>query len=218
MFPRNLEQINEIIVKHIRWRKGDKGGEQADFSDKDLSKLQSGTNYLPRLIDLSEIIFERADLRESVFQSLIFNRANLCSADLRQTDFSNSSMVEADLSNAQIGSTSFVNVDLSNAKFVQAICTNSIDLWGENTFPNFKGANLSGCDFTDADLGRANFENADLTNANLSTVKLSVGNFFGANLTGVKLDKHDFARDSVRANFSNFENAIMKDTSLKTNS
>ena len=86
------------------------------------------------------------------------------------------------------------NINLSGADWSQANL-DSVDL----TAANLSGANLEGANLSNAELSQANLSGANLEGANLSSAELSQANLSGANLTGCVL------RDArlLRANLTN---------------
>ena len=147
------------------------------------------------------------------------NGASLAGVDFTGADLSSASLVAADLrganfTDAEIMRTDFTRANLTGAQLV-SVCPDS---WGDSNLPmetsaKFIGAilvgadlsaapvraNLSECDFRNANLTGANLQqawleeadlrNADLTNADLSGAWLEWANLAGATLVGTRLDE-----------------------------
>jgi uncharacterized protein YjbI with pentapeptide repeats len=129
-----------------------------DWSDRDFTKRdfhgQNLANY-----NMENCIFFLGNLKE----------ANLAGSNLRGADFNSASLDRADLSGCDLREMKFENASAQRAKFDNANLTGAdirrgsvarSSLIGAN-LSNVKGiADLSGADFTDADLRGANMQDS----------------------------------------------------------
>jgi hypothetical protein len=156
------QELKEILEKHLKWFKGEEGGERADLSNADLSY----TNL------------ENANLYKADLSNADLSNAVLSNANLRYANLSNASLYKVDLSNADLSNANLFNVDLYKANLENANLFN-VDL---------SNANLSNAVLSNADLRYANLSDASLYNANLYNVNLENVNLFNANLENANLN------------------------------
>jgi uncharacterized protein YjbI with pentapeptide repeats len=99
------DKLKEILDKHGKWCRGDKGGERADLSDADLSDADLWSANL-RSADLSGANLSDADLWSANLRSADLSGANLSGANLSGANLSG-----ADLSGANLTDTLLSNID-----------------------------------------------------------------------------------------------------------
>src|SRR5262249_12142041 len=87
----------------------------------------------------------------------------------------------------------FKNATAQRAKFSSAISL-STDL----SLANFKGARLTGVNFTDSNLNGATFENADLRGCNFTNANMNASILLHANLDGAIFEGADLTACLVR--------------------
>src|SRR5215468_8853818 len=158
----NCKRVSEILAAHELFFSGREGGARADLSDANLSGADLGSANLSGAI-LRGANLEGADLRRARLSSADLSRANLRKADLRNADLTEASLAGANLEEAQASGIEFFRCDLSHTNFKRALLRNT----------NFRLANVSGAQFSGADLGVAILRETDLTGADLSGVDLS---------------------------------------------
>jgi uncharacterized protein YjbI with pentapeptide repeats len=78
---------------------------------------------------------------------------------------------------------------------------------------NFSGANLAGANFNDANLSGANLTGANLTGADLNSTNLSGANLSGVNLNRAELSSADLS--STHLSYANLSHANLTGTNLK---
>ena len=93
------QELEEILEKHLKWLKGEKGGERANLSYVNLSYA-----------DLSFVNLSYADL----------SNANLFNANLFNANLSNANLSYANLSYANLSYINLVNADLPNVDLSSA--------------------------------------------------------------------------------------------------
>lgn len=90
------EELYEIIDKHKRWLKGERGGEQADLSDTYLQGFNlQGVDL--REANLANANLKFADLRSANLQSANLLYANLRYASLQETNLRDVELYATDL-------------------------------------------------------------------------------------------------------------------------
>jgi uncharacterized protein YjbI with pentapeptide repeats len=169
------DDLSLILEKHLKWLRGEDGGERANLSGANLSRANlSGA-------DLSRANLSRADLSRANLYGANLSEANLSRANLSGANLSRADLSRADLYGANLSRANLSGADLSRANLSRA------DLYGAN----LSRANLSRANLSRADLSRANLYGANLSEANLYGANLSE-----ANLSGAKnLDLSKYAPD-----------------------
>ena len=110
-------KLKEILEKHLRWIKGENGGERANLSGADLSGADLyGAN-------LSGAALSGADLSGANLSGANLSGANLSGANLSGADLSRANLYGADLSGANLSGAdlsraNLYGADLSGAKSV----------------------------------------------------------------------------------------------------
>jgi uncharacterized protein YjbI with pentapeptide repeats len=190
----NADQVREILAAATP-------DNPADLSGKSLESL-----------DLSKVIFKRANL----------SGADLFGAKLDGADLSSANLSRARLDLAWIMRTNFSDADLSNASLMSPVVSRGLEN-NPAEAPIFRGArfagahiiarlsrfDLRGADFTGAvmapdlrnqsmglmrtDLSGANLSGANFTGADLGFALMSFANLSGAVLRGAKLTGADLA-------------------------
>jgi hypothetical protein len=120
----NIDELKTICDKHIKWLRGESGGERANLSRANLSEA-----------DLSGANLSGADL----------SRANLSEADLSGANLSEADLSEADLSRADLSGANLSGADLSralNADYAAALTM----VPSEGSIIGWKKAHSSGAD------------------------------------------------------------------------
>jgi hypothetical protein len=129
------QELKAILGKHLKWLRGEDGGERANLSGAYLSGANLSGAYL------SGAYLSGAYLSE----------ANLSGADLSEADLFGANLSEADLSRANLSGAYLFEANLSEADLSEA------NLSGADLF----GANLSEADLSRANLSRANLSRAN---------------------------------------------------------
>jgi uncharacterized protein YjbI with pentapeptide repeats len=147
----------------------------ADLSDTRLNPADltgsdfTGTKVLRSTASYTQgqnVVFARADLRESSFDVSKFHGANFAGADLRQahlqqTDFTDAIFRGAKLNDADLRNSTLCRADLSGADLRGANLID-VDLTGANVAgANLADANLAGASVTDVDFSKAKNFNPD---------------------------------------------------------
>jgi hypothetical protein len=151
------QELKEILEKHLKWLKGEKGGERADLSKVDLSHVDLSN------ANLSNANLDNANLSNANLDNVSLFNASLENANLEKADLSNANLFYASLSNANLE-----KADLSNANLFNANLDNA------NLYKaDLSNANLYKADLSNANLLNANLDNTSLENASLNSAKLS---------------------------------------------
>jgi len=148
--PPSDEQMIKIL-KHLRWLRDVENGQQADFTEEDLIRVNLSGK------DLDRAIFWQADLTEADLSRAKLSRANLSRADLKQANLREANLGQADLTWADLSDANLIWANLKRADLSRV---------------NLSRAKLNGADLSATDLGRAIFEGATLTNVILSRANL----------------------------------------------
>ena len=125
------KEIKRKLDLHLKWLRGERGGERADLF---------GANLIN--VDLSEANLSRAYLPGANLSGADLSGANLSGANLSGADLSGANLSGADLSGAylsgaDLSEANLINVDLSEANLSRANLFEA-NLFGANLF----GANL----------------------------------------------------------------------------
>lgn len=195
-----LTDIQAVVNVLARRPPGRDRGTVVDLSRTDLRGLKA--MYTDGDINLREVLFTGADLRN----------ADLSSADLRKASLDGANLTEATLSHANLrgaylpkailtdanlcsgetlvdpetGQTDSLCPDLTGVVLDEAILTNATLAQARLTGSSLENADLSGADLTGADLTDADLTGADLTKANLTDAHLTGVALEGAKLDGVR--------------------------------
>ena len=164
------QELKAILGKHLKWLRGEDGGERANLFGANLSRA-----------DLSGANLSRANLSGANLFGANLSRANLSGANLSRANLFGANLFGANLSGADLFGANLFGANLSRADLSGANLSRA-DLSGANLFgANLSRANLSGANLSGANLSRANLFGANLFGANLSRANLFGANLFGAN-------------------------------------
>jgi hypothetical protein len=100
----NRKELEAILEKHLRWLKGEEGGERANLSRADLFRA-----------NLSGADLSGADLSGANLSGANLSGANLFRASLTRADLSGADLSGADLSGANLSGADLTRADLSGA-------------------------------------------------------------------------------------------------------
>jgi len=156
----DANNLKDILDKHSKWLRKEKGGEKADLSGANLTRAN----------------LTRANL----------TGANLSEADLTWADLSGANLTGANLSEANLFEAYLSEADLTRANLTGANLTGAYLSGANLTWANLTGANLSWANLSWANLSRADLTGANLTRANLTWADLFGANLSGADLKDVK--------------------------------
>lgn len=178
--PFEEAQIMAKLVRHRFFLKGDKRGEPADLSFRNLSGL---------------------DISKQALINIVFRGASLAGANLSECDLTGADFFGADLEGADLHGAKLTGADFRGANLCKAILSHC-HLQGSDFSASGKAdsdiarltdakldhamlcqANLNGCDMSGAELVDADLSGADLSRAVLVGAELS-----GASLDNVKLN------------------------------
>jgi len=182
------------------------GGDYAfvDLSDQDLTGIDLSGAYL-EYADLTNTNLTNANLSKAILTHAIFKgtnltNTNLTGANLGTIDFDGVLFSDADLTGATLGKSNIVNTQFERCKMAD-----KMDMFLETKFTqsSFTGSDMHKSIFIDADISGCNFSEADLTESNFINPIMKSVDFSDANLIGVNFVK-------AQADLSNFDNAIMK--------
>ena len=139
------QELKAILGKHLKWLRGEDGGERANLFGANLSRADlSGAN-------LSRADLSGANLFEANLSGANLFEANLFEANLSRADLSGANLFEANLSRANLSGANLSGANLFEANLFEA---------------NLFRANLSGADLFEANLSGANLSGANLSGAN----------------------------------------------------
>jgi uncharacterized protein YjbI with pentapeptide repeats len=125
----NVEEMQEILNKHLMWRRGEEGGECAYLTDANLRGANLRGADLTGA-DLTGADLIGADLRGAYLRGAYLRGANLTGADLRGANLRGANLTDADLTDANLRGADLTGADLRGA--------------------NLRGADLTGADLTGA--------------------------------------------------------------------
>jgi hypothetical protein len=114
-----LEELKDIISKHLKYLTDEEGGERADLSYANLRnadlRYANLSNADLRYADLRNANLRNADLRNADLSYADLSYANLSNANLRNADLRYANLRNADLSYANLRNADLRNADLSYA-------------------------------------------------------------------------------------------------------
>ena len=174
----NGVNLEEILDKHEKWLKHEKGGEKAKLDNVDLSYVDlSGVN-------LFEVDLYNANLTGANLSDTDLSYTNLSYANLRKANLNYTNLKYANLSNANLNNANLIQSDLTSADLTDSNLSNA----------NLKYANLVRGNLRDAilyyaDLSHANLEKGDLSNVDLEYANLMSANLKDAILNNVKYNE-----------------------------
>lgn len=134
MPPVQQEELEIACARHLLWIYDQPGGEQADFSGRDLRDL-----------NLFHMRFSRVSFADAVITDCCMEEGTFSNCDFTGAELRNNSAY-----NAEFVGASFKGADVSDCNFQKACCMSA----------GFSGGRFSGCDFTGADLEDADFTQA----------------------------------------------------------
>jgi len=122
----DANKLKEILDKHSKWLRKEKGGEKANLSGANLSRT-----YLSRA-NLSEANLSGANLSE----------ADLSGADLTWADLSGANLTRANLTRANLSRADLTRANLTGANLTEANLTGANLSWADLSGANLFWANL----------------------------------------------------------------------------
>ncbi len=168
----------------------------ADFTGANLSGAKM-EHALFNEATMADVVLERASGPRAEFMGADLSEAKMAGADLTEADFSAAMIEKADFTGATGVSVWFSKVRGAGAVFAKANLLNSrADQPADLSGADFSGANLRDARWQDTDFSRARFAGADLTNALFTHCR-----FEEADLSGVIAPNADFQKSVfIRAN------------------
>ena len=131
-----VDVIKNILTKHLKWLRREKGGKYADLRRADLFRA-----------DLYNANLSAADLRSADLECANLRYANLCAANLCGANLQGVSLFAANLHGTALRNVTLCCADLRDANLQDA------DLRGANLYgAKLRGANLQGADLREANL------------------------------------------------------------------
>jgi hypothetical protein len=129
------DELREICAKHIKWLRGEEGGERANLQRANLRGANlRGANL--QGADLQDADLQRADLQDADLQDANLQRADLWGADLQRADLQRANLQDADLWGADLQRADLQRANLQDADLQDANLQRA----------NLRGANLQGAD------------------------------------------------------------------------
>jgi len=165
----------------------------ANLREVNLSKAKLHQSYLCDT-DLSDANLSGANLTEANLSKSNLIRADLSCANLNNTDLSNANLLYANLSGADLSFTNLSESLLLCADFIGAIFEHTDFCNSFLVDANFIRTNLSGIDFSGADLTRAQLYGTDLSQAELFKT-----NLFEADLCRSTLIQSNLSNSNITA-------------------
>lgn len=106
------QQFDEILMKHMKWLKGDSGGERGHIENKNLNRLDLFGAHLDRFefysCSFDEATFSVASFQHSLLMDCDFFGADFRNADFRCATICNCDFRFADLRNGNFAGTNIV--------------------------------------------------------------------------------------------------------------
>lgn len=199
--PMEQYTLDDIIEKHGRYLRGQKGGARAVIQYRNLSELSFKGNDLSQA-DFTGSMLIGADLTDSNFSGCSF-----FACDLRNANIKNANLSRCDLRGAYVAGANLTGADLRDADMREGkimkrdkrgILEDRKRLGGEGARTVFSGAKLTDTKMNGAQAMSVDFTDADLTGVDLSSSDLSGANFEGANLADVDLSGANISFANMR--------------------
>ena len=118
------QELKAILGKHLKWLRGEDGGERANLSGAYLFGAYLFEANLSRAnlfgADLSRANLSRANLFEANLSEADLSEANLFGANLSEADLSRANLFEANLSEANLSEADLSEANLSEADLSRA--------------------------------------------------------------------------------------------------
>jgi uncharacterized protein YjbI with pentapeptide repeats len=179
------------------------------------------------VLDFDDARLINAQLQQQDFGNADFSKALLGDANLSGANLSDANLSGANLDDANLSDANLHDANLTDANLALASITSvsMVSMAGPHQFlgvANGGLVNLTGADFTDADLLAANLSGEDLAGDNLTRATLENANLSGADLAGADLADANLAiadfvgADLAKANLAGADltNAFFEKTNL----
>ncbi len=213
--------LNKVIEKHTKFKRGVRGGLRANLKFKDMTGLKfnganmegadftgsilngadlSGGNFVNASFyacDLRNASLERANFKRADFRGAYVAGANLSGADLGSTDLREGKIMKND-SEGRIKQMDLGKERAGKASFAGARMHKTNLSGSRATEADFSEADLTGIVIKDADLRGVNFEGANLTDADFSGCDLRAANLADTITEGVILDNAEHDNDAIK--------------------
>lgn len=177
--------FSSVCFDEIYWK-------DADFSNATLK----GALFNPGARDLSNTIFQNANLESAYLAIADLTNVDFTDAILDKTDLSNATLSGANISQEQLsqailgGCTRFPDGTLFNLADCYVLSPTYTDLSDFSSHElDLSGKNFQNANFQDADLSWTNFTDADLRDANFEGATFFHTNFTNADMRGAILDE-----------------------------
>jgi len=142
------DELKVMCAKHVLWNHDVQGGEQADFTN----------------MDLTDSYLVNSDLNGAIFKNTILNASTLGNGSYTQCDFTGAEMIGVDAVDAFFEESDFTGAKLINCHFLSSHFSQCNFTGADLSGSDFNLASLDNCDFTDANIEAAKLENARMDN------------------------------------------------------
>ena len=230
--------LAELFKQHEKYLKGAAGGKRLDISlqtghELDFSKkILPGAEFVGAFLNHSN--FSGAHLEQANFFGATLNNVNFIEAILTQADmrgaqmhgvnFTNAFLNEANLGDGSLlrqgvggeinpvhvgdAKLRLLNAVFKNATAQRAKFSSSIALSTDLSMANFKGAKLTGVNFSGSNMQGATLENADLRGCNFSNTNMNAVILLNANVEGATFEGADLTASLVHLSASSSHGAF----------
>lgn len=204
----SAEELAKVLKDHELWLKDHAQGKRAE-----LCGYRFGDLLLKDNLDLSEINLSEADLSGSSFSKVKLigakfsgaklEGANFMSVDLTDAvlddiDIHNGSISHSDLTRVHAKRGNYINCHMWDNCYENSVFSASRFIAAELCDGDFRGADLSSCDFRWTDIDYVCFDNANLSNVDMRWTKNSYwASFQEANMEDIELDGSPVNDESV---------------------
>ena len=148
------EEVDQICEEHEKWLKDPTQGNRADFSEKDISKLDLSRKILAEALFYKSVCietnFEEADLQRAGFKKAHLSRANFEASDVTAANFEEAIMWHVRMGCSTVGGTNFESAILHGAGMKE--------LKGGNA--SFRKAYITSAHFNGSEVSKLSFEGA----------------------------------------------------------
>ena len=160
------DEIEIMKAKHILWNHDVPGGEQADFSNMDLTDCYLGG----------------ASLEGAIFCGTILRNADMACGSFTFCDFTNADMVGVTGVEAVFEEANFTGAKLISGHYRDSFFTHCNFTGASIQHSDFKSAIMDNSTFTDANLNDSDFWNTSMNNSDFTNATLGVAEFTNAQM------------------------------------
>jgi uncharacterized protein YjbI with pentapeptide repeats len=205
------KELDDIIMRHMRFSAGIPGGARAVLKFKDMSGLKFNQADLSQADFTGSKLFG-ADLSGGTFKGVSFFACDMRECNMEGANFSRADFRGAYVAGANLSGADMEHADLREGAVMERHSKGSLEtLREENSFSMKPQKTIfAGAKLRETNLSKARASSADFSDADLSGVVMQDADFTDANLEGANLSKADLSGSKLRN--ANMRSTIMMGT------